>query len=253
VKVLEDVGIDAVIDQAERMGIQSDLPKVPSLALGTAELSMLELIGAYTSFANEGHVSKPFYITKIEDKTGTIIYERSNRYIGTEVFSENTRQTMIEIMKSTINSGTATRMRSTYGLTNDLAGKTGTTQNNKDGWFVGVSPDLIMVSWVGNDDHRIGFSNTSIGQGAHSALPIVALFLKQLNSDSKFEAITKAKFETPSVEVLAALDCDPEKRDGFLKRLFTKDKKEREFESDTEDKKKKKKGVFSFLKKKDKS
>ncbi|MBR9846591.1 MAG: penicillin-binding protein [Algicola sp.] len=253
VKVLEDVGIDAVIAQAKRMGIESDLPKVPSLALGTAELSMLELIGAYTSFANEGHVSKPFYITKIEDKSGNIIYEPSNRYIGTEAFSEETRQTMIEMMKSTVNSGTAKRMRSTYGLTNDLAGKTGTTQNNKDGWFVGVSPDLVMVSWVGNDDHRIGFSNTSIGQGAHSALPIVALFLKQLNSDSKFDAITKAKFETPSEEVIAALDCEPEKRDGFLKRLFTKDKKEREFESDSEDKKKKKKGIFSFLKKKDKS
>ncbi|MCB0383568.1 MAG: transglycosylase domain-containing protein [Psychroserpens sp.] len=253
VKVLEDVGIDAVIGQAERMGIQSDLPKVPSLALGTAELSMLELIGAYTAFANEGHVSKPFYITKIEDKSGNIIYEHSNRYIGTEAFSENTRQTMIEMMKSTINSGTAIRLRSSYGLTNDLAGKTGTTQNNKDGWFVGVSPDLVMLSWVGNDDHRIGFSNTSIGQGAHSALPLVALFLKQLNSDSKFDAITKAKFETPSDEVIAALDCEPEKRDGFLKRLFTKDRKEREFETDSEKKKKKKKGIFSFLKKNDKS
>ncbi|WP_435412775.1 transglycosylase domain-containing protein [Psychroserpens mesophilus] len=252
VKVLEDVGIDAVIDQAKRMGIQSDLPNVPSLALGTAQFSMLELVGAYTSFANDGHVSKPFYITKIEDKSGNIIFEQSNRYIGTEAFSEKTRQTMIEMMKSTINSGTAKRMRSTYGLTNDIAGKTGTTQNNKDGWFVGVSPDLVMASWVGNDDHRIGFSNTSIGQGAHSALPTVALFLKQLNSDSKFDTLTKAKFETPSDEVLAALDCEPEKRDGFLKRLFTKDKKEREFETDSKDKKKKKKGFFSFLKKKEK-
>ncbi|WP_323789443.1 transglycosylase domain-containing protein [Psychroserpens sp.] len=253
VKVLEDVGIDAVIEQAERMGIQSKLPKVPSLALGTAELSMLELIGAYTSFANEGHVSKPFYITKIEDKSGNIIYECSNRYIGTEAFSENTRQAMIEMMKATINTGSAKRMRSTYGLDNDLAGKTGTTQNNKDGWFVGLSPNLVMASWVGNDDHRIGFSNTSIGQGANSALPIVALFLKQMNADLKFNAITKARFESPSDDVIAALDCEQEKRDGFLKRLFTKDKKEREFETDTKDIKEKKKGIFSFLKKKDKS
>jgi len=254
VKVLEDVGIEAVIEQAERMGIESELPKVPSLALGTAQLSMLELISAYTSFANEGHVSKPFYITKIEDKSGKVIYERSNHYIGTEAFSEETRQVMIEIMKSTINTGTATRMRNTYGLKNDLAGKTGTTQNNKDGWFVGLSPNLVMASWVGNDDHRIGFSNTSIGQGANSALPIVALFLKQLNADSKFNSITKAKFETPSEDIITALDCDPEQRDGFLKRLFTKDKKEREFDasSDDEKKKKKKKGIFSFLKKEDK-
>lgn len=248
VKVLEDVGIDAVIEQAERMGIQSDLPKVPSLALGTAELSMLELIEAYTPFVNEGHVSKPFYITKIEDKFGNIIYEKSNRYIGTEAFSEATRQTMIEMMKSTINTGTARRIRNTYGLQNDLAGKTGTTQNNKDGWFVGLSPNLVMLSWVGNDDHRIGFSNTPIGQGANSALPIVALFLKQLNTNSKYNAITKATFETPSETIIASLDCEPEKRDGFLKRLFTKDKKERKF--DTDSKEKEKKGFFSFLKKK---
>ncbi|WCO00903.1 transglycosylase domain-containing protein [Psychroserpens ponticola] len=252
VKVLEDVGIEAVLEQAKRMGIQSDLPKVPSVALGTGQLSMLELVSAYTSFANEGHVSKPFYITKIEDKSGNIIYEQSNRYIGTEAFSEDTRQIMIEMMKSTINTGSAKRIRSTYGLNNDLAGKTGTTQNNKDGWFVGLSPNLVMASWVGNDDHRIGFSNTSIGQGANSALPIVALFLKQMNADSKFNAITKAKFEIPSEDVAAALDCDPEKRDGFLKRLFTKDKKEREFDSEAKDKKKQRKGIFSFLKKKKK-
>ncbi|WP_033959114.1 transglycosylase domain-containing protein [Psychroserpens jangbogonensis] len=252
VKVLEDVGVDAVIEQAQRMGIQSDLPRVPSLALGTAELSMLELIGAYTSFANEAHVSKPFYITKIEDKAGKIIYQRSNSYIGTEAFSQDTRQIMIEMMKSTINSGSARRMRSTYGLDNDLAGKTGTTQNNKDGWFIGISPNLVMASWVGNDDHRIGFSNTTIGQGANSALPTVALFLKQLNADSKYNDITKAKFETPSEAIIAALDCEQEKRDGFLKRLFTKDQKEREFDSGTEDTKKKKKSIFSFLKKKEK-
>ncbi|WP_431136447.1 transglycosylase domain-containing protein [Psychroserpens mesophilus] len=250
VKVLEDVGIDAVIEQADRMGIQSELPKVPSLALGTAQLSMLELVSAYTSFVNEGRVSKPFYITKIEDKLGNIIYEKPELEVTTEAISENTRQIMVEIMKSTINTGTAKRMRSTYGLTNDLAGKTGTTQNNKDGWFVGLSPNLVMASWVGNDDHRIGFSNTSIGQGANSALPIVALFLKELNKDSKFNSITKATFATPSEKTITALDCEPEKRDGFLKRLFTKDKKEREFETDSEDKKKKKKGIFSFLKKK---
>jgi penicillin-binding protein 1A len=254
VKVLEDVGIDPVIEQAKKMGISSSLPKVPSLALGTAELSMLELVGAYTSYVNESEVSKPFYITKIEDKSGHVIYESPKAKAMPKAFSENTRQTMIEMMKSTINSGTALRMRSRYGLQNDLAGKTGTTQNNKDGWFVGVSPKLVMLSWVGNDDHRIGFSNTSIGQGANSALPIVALFLKQMNQDQQFNSITQAKFEAPSDAVRNALACEAEKRDGFLKRLFKKDQKEREFEVDSEDsKKKKKKGLFGFLKKKDKS
>ena len=252
VKVLEDVGIDAVIEQAEKMGITSSLPKVPSLALGTAELSMIELIEAYTSFANEGRVSKPFYITKITDKSGTVLYESPKALDMDVAFSEETRQMMIEMMKSTINTGTAQRMRSRYGLNNDIAGKTGTTQNNKDGWFVGISPKLVMLSWVGNDDHRIGFSNTSIGQGANSALPIVALFLKQMNRDQKFKAITSAIFETPSETVKEALACEQEKRDGFLKRLFKKDKKEREFDTASETEEKKKKGFFGFLKKKDK-
>lgn len=252
VKVLEDVGINAVIAQARKMGITSNLPEVPSLALGTAEMSMLELIGAYTSFANDGRVSKPFYITKIEDKFGTVIYESRKAEALPEAFSKETQQLMVEMMKSTINSGTAVRMRSKYGLKNDLAGKTGTTQNNKDGWFLGISPKLIMLSWVGNDDHRIGFSSTGIGQGANSALPIVALFLKQMNGDQQFNSITKAQFEAPSEAIKSALACETEKRDGFLKRLFKKDQKEREFDTASEEKEeKKKKGLFGFLKKKD--
>ena len=249
VKVLEEVGIEATIEQAQKMGITTKLPKVPSLALGTAELSLMEIATAYTAYANSGRISKPFYISKIEDKDGNIIFKRQNPMDSKEAFSEETRQIMIEIMKSTINSGTAKRIRSKYGLTNDLAGKTGTTQNNKDGWFVAVSPKLVMASWVGNDDHRIGFSNTGIGQGANSALPIVALFLKNLNLDSNFNSITNAKFERPSDEVIAALDCEPQKRDGFLKRLFKNKRDEKEFESIEKDKKKKKNGIFSFLKK----
>ncbi|MEH6537665.1 MAG: transglycosylase domain-containing protein [Psychroserpens sp.] len=254
VKVLEDVGIGTVIEQAQKMGITTALPKVPSLALGTAELSMLELIQAYTSFANEGRVSKPFYITKITDKTGKVIYESLKAKARPEAFSKDTRQAMIEMMKSTINSGTAIRIRSRYGLQNDLAGKTGTTQNNKDGWFLGISPKLVMLSWVGNDDHRIGFSNTSIGQGANSALPIAALFLKQMNQDQQFNSITTAKFETPSEDVIKSLACEAEKRDGFLKRIFKKDLKKREFDTPSEEQEtKKKKGLFGFLKKKKKN
>jgi penicillin-binding protein 1A len=250
VKVLEDVGINTVIAQARKMGITSDLPEVPSLVLGTAEISMLELIAAYTSFANHRRVSKPFYISKIEDKFGNVIYESKKTEALLEAFSKDTQQIMVEMMKSTINTGTAVRIRSQYGLKNDLAGKTGTTQNNKDGWFVGVSPKLVMLSWVGNDDHRIGFSNTGIGQGANSALPIVALFLKQMNANQKFDAITKAQFEKPSDDVLNALACQSEKRDGFLKRMFKKDQKEREFDTGYEEKgKKNKKGLFGFLKK----
>ncbi|MGJ5642016.1 transglycosylase domain-containing protein [Formosa sp. S-31] len=229
VKVLEQVGIQPVIQQARDMGIVSELPEVPSLALGTAELSLLELTTAYTSFVNEGRPAVPYCIEKIEDKSGKVLYQHKSRSPQPPAYSDFTRETMIAFMQSTVNEGTAKRIRSTYNLQNDMAGKTGTTQDNKDGWFMGVTPNLVMGAWVGNDNYNIGFSSTSIGQGANSALPIVANFLTQLNQDRNYNSITRAKFETPSDAVLEALDCNPEKRDGFFKRLFGKRKKKKNF------------------------
>ncbi|WP_455169746.1 penicillin-binding transpeptidase domain-containing protein, partial [Aegicerativicinus sediminis] len=246
VKVLDAVGIEAVVEQAKKMGVESTLPKVPSLALGTAELSLIELATAYTSFVNNGKHTNPYFIERIEDKNGDIIYQHEKSKLEQVAFSENTRGAMLEMMKSVVNEGTAQRLRSVYGLPNDLAGKTGTTQNNKDGWFVGVTPNLIIASWVGNDDHRIGFRTTSMGQGANTALPIVAEFIKQYNSDVTYKSISQARFPEPNEDVIAMLDCDPEKRDGFFKRLFSSKEKD----DKTEVGKKKKKGFFSFLKRK---
>lgn len=229
VKVLDEVGILPVVQLAENMGITSELPEVPSLALGTAELSLLELSTAYTGFANSNVSVKPYFINKIEDRSGTVLYEYRPDASLQPAYSDRTRETMIEFMKSTVNEGTARRLRSTYGLKNDVAGKTGTTQDNKDGWFVGITPHLIMASWVGNDHHQIGFKTTAIGQGANSALPIVANFLVELNNDRDYRTYTSAQFNAPSKEVLESLDCNPEKRDGFFKRLFGKKKKEKEF------------------------
>ncbi|MCF1421185.1 transglycosylase domain-containing protein [Mangrovimonas futianensis] len=229
VKVLDEVGILPVVQLAENMGITSELPEVPSLALGTAELSLLELSTAYTGFANSNVSVKPYFINKIEDRSGTVLYEYRPEASFQPAYSDRTRETMIEFMKSTVNEGTARRLRSTYGLKNDIAGKTGTTQDNKDGWFVGITPNLIMASWVGNDHHQIGFKTTAIGQGANSALPIVANFLVELNNDRDYRTYTLAQFNAPSKEVLESLDCNPEKRDGFFKRLFGKKKKEKEF------------------------
>ena len=227
VKVLMETGIDKVLDQAKKMGIESRLPKVPSLALGTAELSVKELAKAYTSFVNDGKPSTPYYITKIEDGNGNILAEFKPKTTKNAVISETNRQVMMEMMKATVNEGTATRLRSTYGLKNDIAGKTGTTQSNKDGWFVGITPKLVTVTWVGADDHRIGFRNTSIGQGANSALPIFALFLQKLNRDEGFNEITQARFKATSPEVLAMMDCEESKRDGFFERLLTNPEKKK--------------------------
>ena len=135
-------------------------------------------------------------------------------------FSKQTRQIMVEMMKSTINTGTAKRIRSTYNLHNDIAGKTGTTQNNKDAWFVALTPNLVHVTWVGLDNHEIGFKNTSLGQGANAALPLFAMLYQQMNKDKAFNYITKARFEKPHPFVIDQLNCEPIKRDGFFKRLF---------------------------------
>lgn len=153
---------------------------------------------------------------------------------------------MIEMMKATVNEGTATRLRTTYGLRNDIAGKTGTTQNNKDGWFVGITPNLLAVTWVGADDHRIGFRNTYIGQGANSALPVFAKLMQKMNNDPEFNDITQARFTPLSAEIKEMMDCDPEKRDGFFKRLFGGGDKD-ETKKPEKEEKKEKKGFFKRL------
>ena len=222
VKVIIDVGIQKVINQARSMGVDTKLPKVPSLALGTAQIKMRNLASAYTSFVNGGKPMKPFYITKIVDRTGKTVAEFTPEVPEKAVMSNVTRQTMIEMMRGTVREGTATRLRYTYKLNNDIAGKTGTTQDNKDGWFVGITPNMVAVSWVGNDDYRIGFSSTGLGAGANSALPIYAKFMQQLNKDTTYTKLTKQRFKSPSAEVASALDCAPIVKDSTsqVRRFF---------------------------------
>ncbi|AIY13405.1 transglycosylase domain-containing protein [Cellulophaga baltica] len=220
VKVLEEVGVLKVIRQANKMGILEKLPSEPSLALGTGEIKITELAGAYASFVNNSKPVTPFLIQTICNSKDSILETFKPKIADTEAFSSETRQTMIEMMKETINSGTASRLRDAYNLPNAIAGKTGTTQNNKDAWFVGITPKLVHITWVGLDNHELGFKSTSLGQGANAALPMFALLLQKLNKDKEFDAITKAPFETTSDEVLQNLNCDPIKKDGFLKRLF---------------------------------
>ncbi|MFV8839297.1 transglycosylase domain-containing protein [Salinimicrobium soli] len=239
VKVLFTVGLQNVLEQAEEMGFPK-LPPYPSIALGTAEMSAAELAGSYASFANKGHAVKPFYITRIKDKYGNTLAEFEPEVAEKAAFSKTTNQVMIEMMKATVNDGTAARLRHKYGLSNDIAGKTGTTQDNKDGWFVGITPNLVSVTWAGTDDHRIGFPSTAIGQGANSALPAFALLMKKMNADPAFEGITAARFENPSPEVQMMLNCEPEKRDNFFERLFTR--------ADKPKKKEDRKGLFSKIK-----
>jgi len=227
VKVLEKTGIDNVLLQAKNMGILSELPKQPSLALGTGEIYVNEMAGAYASFVNGGKAVSPYLIKSIRNQKDSILAVFEPKSAKTIAFSKETGQIMLEMMKSTINHGTASRIRSTYKLTNDIAGKTGTTQNNKDAWFVALTPKLVHVTWVGLDNHEIGFKNTSLGQGASAALPIFALWMQKLNKDTSYNYITRARFSKPDAAVLSMLDCQPVKRDGFFKRLFKNPKKKK--------------------------
>lgn len=245
VKVLYDVGLGKVLSQARKMGITSNLPEYPSIALGTPEIGVDELAKAYSGYVNRGISVTPYYINKIVDKSGKIIFEYEPEPPGEPAYSNTTRQVMLEMMQATVSNGTASRLRYKYNLKNEIAGKTGTTQDNKDGWFVGITPNLVSVTWVGADNHQIGFRTTSMGQGANSALPIFALLMQKMNKDSTFAEITQAKFTPPSGTVRAMLNCPPQHRDNFLERLFGSpdEPEERQNEEDEE-----KKGIFSKIK-----
>lgn len=227
VKVLEETGIKRATRMAQKMGVSSTIPQVPSMVLGTAELSLLELAKVYSCFVNDSRPSEPFIITKITDKEGDILEDFTPKEPIQKVFSEATRQTMIEYMKETVNGGTAIRLRNKYKLKNDIAGKTGTTQNNKDGWFMGITPKLIVGTWVGVDNHNIGFKSTKYGQGAHSALPIFALLMQKMNKEKKFNSLTRAKFPKTSFDVLEKLNCRENIDESFLRKLFAKKKQQR--------------------------
>lgn len=227
VKVLEKTGIDNVLAQAKNMGVFSELPRQPSLALGTGEIYANELAGVYASFVNNGKAVLPYLIEKITNQKDSILADFEPKRAKTSAFSKETGQIMLEMMKSTINQGTASRLRTTYKLRNDIAGKTGTTQNNKDAWFVALTPKIVHVTWVGLDNHEIGFRSTSLGQGANAALPLFALWMQKMNKEPEFNSITRARFPKPDESVLRQLDCEPIRRDGFFKRLFKNPNKKR--------------------------
>lgn len=225
VKLLEKAGIRQSIALANKMGINSDLPNVPSIALGSPSISMMEMVSAYGVFANDGNYVKPVMISKITNNKGEILeeFETSPKE---RALSESTADMMIHMLKRVVNEGTGSGLRARYGLSNDIAGKTGTTQSNADGWFIGITPHLVIGAWVGADDPRMHFKSTAQGQGAATALPIVAKLLQYANKNMELTYYTKAKFSPISPTLLDRLDCDLERSDrNFFQRLFNIKKK----------------------------
>jgi len=233
VKLLERAGISNTISIAHKMGIKSELPAVPSLALGTASISVIEMVGAYGVFANKGQYVDPVLITSITSNEGVILEEFKREARPQEPsLSKETSEIMLHMLKRVVNEGTGSGLRSRYGLTNDIAGKTGTTQANADGWFIGITPKLVMGCWVGADDPAIHFRSTAMGQGATTALPLVAGFLQQVNKDPQFSSVTKAQFPALSNDLAQKLDCDLSRSDrNLLQRIFNRKKgvKEKKF------------------------
>lgn len=227
VKLMEQTGISNVVAQARGMGIRGELPNEPSLALGTASLTPLEMAKAYSSFINHGTPVEPYLIRAVYSDQDSLLMSFKPSTEARPAFSETTRQVMLELMQSVVDRGTASRLRSVYGIRSDIAGKTGTTQNNKDAWFVALNPKLVHVSWVGLDNHEIGFPSTRLGQGANAALPLFALFFRELQKQ-EMNDITSAGFSPPGPVAREMIDCEPVKKDGFFKRLFTNpDKKKK--------------------------
>jgi penicillin-binding protein 1A len=201
-QLIKKFGIGNLIDMARNLGAKGEFEEVPSIALGTTDVAVIDMVGAYTPFMNKGIYSKPYYIDRIEDADGHVIYQSKRE--SREVLAERTSQLMNLMMQNvTTGNGTASRLRGQYGLKMEIAGKTGTTQSNSDGWFIGSTPSLLCAVWVGADDPSIAFSSTSLGQGASSALPIWAKFVHKSYSNSSLKLNNKKSFmsETDSVYI----------------------------------------------------
>ncbi len=246
IHALEKTGIDKTILLAKQMGITSELDHVPSLALGTPSISVMEMVAVYSCIANKGKSVTPYYITSIVSRDHVVL-ERYKSVNGEQIMSVENAQLLVQMLKRVVNEGTGAGMRSKFGITNDMAGKTGTTQSNADGWFIAMTPKLVVGSWVGADDPRIRFRSTALGQGASTALPIVATLFQQVNADSEFTKLSQSRFAPLPSHLERKLSCDLYKSDtNLLEKIFGKKEKEstRTF---GEKEKKKKKGFFKKL------
>lgn len=226
VKLLEKTGINDAIGIARKMGITSELPAVPSLALGTPSISMMEMVGAYNTLAGGGVYVRPRYLVAIADHGGKVIETIKNDDEPERALSRESAQMMVHMLKTVVSEGTGSALRYRYGVQNDVAGKTGTTQLNVDGWFMAITPKLVIGTWVGADDPKLHFRSTTLGQGSATALPITAIFLQQVNQDKSLRHISRAKFAALPPKLLAELDCKTYKSDlNIFQRIFGKKKK----------------------------
>jgi penicillin-binding protein 1A len=204
--VMKQVTPEPVMQLIKKMGITSDVPAYPTICLGTFNASVYDMTGAYSVFANEGAWTEPTYLLRIEDKNGNLLYDRKARVV--QAMNPQTAYVMTYMLKGVVDEGTGWRLRSKYGLRNPIGGKTGTTQNNSDGWFIGVTPQLVTGVWTGCEDRAIHFRSTNLGEGANSALPIFALYMKRIYADKSLGIKQNVDFAQPKTGVNITLDCN---------------------------------------------
>lgn len=219
-RLMDQIGPQLVVDMAKKLGVEQDIDPVPAIALGTPDLSIYEMVAAYATFANKGIYNKPVMVTRIEDKNGTVLYQVTPE--TKDVLSEEVAYVTVNLLEGVTQFGSGQRLRSTwavntplykevitgypYAFENPIAGKTGTTQNQSDGWFMGMVPNLVTGVWVGAEDRSVHFKHISYGQGATMALPIWGLFMKKCYADKDLE-VSKDEFEKPS-ELSIRVDCN---------------------------------------------
>ena len=237
-QLIDRVGPRSVVSIVKNLGFSREILEVPAIALGVPEVNVYEMVGSYGTFANQGVYVKPVMVTRIEDKNGTVLYE----YVPEtkDVLSKDVAYAMVNLMQGVTESGSGQRLRHSsqknttvykeiitgypYGLTNPIAGKTGTTQNQSDGWFMGMVPNLVTGVWVGGEDRAAHFKSITYGQGAAMALPIWGLYMKK-NYENEELAISKSEFEEPK-NMSLTIDCE---------KLFEQEEKDTEIEDDLED------------------
>ena len=244
-RVIDKVGPEPVIDLLSKLGVNTEnIQPVAAIALGTVDLSVFEMVSAYSTFANKGVYVKPVIVNRIEDKNGTVLYQHVPE--SRDVMSEEAAYVTINLMEGVTQGGSGTRLRTTwsppyyknvvtghpYEFKNAIAGKTGTTQNQSDGWFMGIVPNLVTGVWVGGEDRAVHFPSIRYGQGATMALPIWGLYMKKVYADKDL-GISKEEFERPenlSIEV----DCSGYEEGGGEKsdQELLKEKQEKEISDD---------------------
>ena len=220
-----------VVRLAKSAGIESPIPEAPSIALGSVELSLMEMTSAYATFANKGLRVEPNMLTRIEDKNGTVLAEFTPK--TKEVMSEESAYVVLDLLKGVTIAGSGVRLRTKehfnkdaitgfpYEFTNPIAGKTGTTQNHTDGWFMGVVPNLATGVWTGGEDRAAHFEKITNGQGATMSLPTWALYMKKLYADPTLN-ISQEDFEKPEyvgIDINCGKDPNKDEKDKKVKKV----------------------------------